>query len=389
MDSYTFTERRSWISRIGGSLKGLIFGLILILVGIALLWWNEGRAVRTAKGLTEGAGVVQSVSASNSSSQSNGQLIHLTSRVNTSDVLMDPMFNIEVNALGLKRQVEMYQWVESSSSETDKKLGGAEETTTTYNYERQWSDKHISSDGFKVREGHINPSNLPIKSQTFLANSANAGNFQLSPSLISRLSGFQAYSFVPPKVVMNMTVERTYVDRDGKQQVAAYMGLGSQANPKVGDIRVVYDILHPAEYSIIAQNNNGRLEGYKTRSGTTLLMAHKGAKSAELMFERAQKSNTILTWILRMVGVLILYIAFLTLFKPLVVVADIVPIIGRVLGMGASMTSFILALIVAVIVIAIAWLFFRPLLSIALVALAGVIWFYMNRKAASEEEVGA
>ena len=37
--------------------------VILILAAFPLLWWNEGRAVKTAQGLSEGAGAVVSVEA--------------------------------------------------------------------------------------------------------------------------------------------------------------------------------------------------------------------------------------------------------------------------------------------------------------------------------------
>jgi len=47
MDNNVFTEttNTSWFSRIGNSIKGLLFGGIFILLSIGFLWWNEGRNV--------------------------------------------------------------------------------------------------------------------------------------------------------------------------------------------------------------------------------------------------------------------------------------------------------------------------------------------------------
>ena len=61
-DSFTETSSRSWISRIGDSIKGVLFGLLMIAGSTVLLFWNEGRAVQTMRSLEEGAAVVVDIS---------------------------------------------------------------------------------------------------------------------------------------------------------------------------------------------------------------------------------------------------------------------------------------------------------------------------------------
>lgn len=46
------------------------------------------------------------------------------------------MFGIKVGAIALQRSVEYYQWVEVAKKTKKDKLGGSEETVTTYTYER-------------------------------------------------------------------------------------------------------------------------------------------------------------------------------------------------------------------------------------------------------------
>ena len=48
-DSYTEVTSQNWFSRIGESIKGILFGIVIIPLMIILLWWNEGRAVTTAR----------------------------------------------------------------------------------------------------------------------------------------------------------------------------------------------------------------------------------------------------------------------------------------------------------------------------------------------------
>ena len=62
-DEFSEVSSESWFGRIGNSIKGILFGIILIPISVLLLSWNEGRAVTTAKSLKEGAAAVVSVEA--------------------------------------------------------------------------------------------------------------------------------------------------------------------------------------------------------------------------------------------------------------------------------------------------------------------------------------
>ena len=61
--SITETTSTSWFTRIKNSVVGVLFGLLLLVAGVVGLFWNEGRAVTTARSLEEGAGIVMSVAA--------------------------------------------------------------------------------------------------------------------------------------------------------------------------------------------------------------------------------------------------------------------------------------------------------------------------------------
>lgn len=124
-DSYTEVTNQSWFSRIGGAIKGIIFGFILFIIAFPLLFWNEGRAVKTYKSLKEGSGAVISVLADQVDPNNEGKLVHLSGRASTEETLTDPVFGVSENALRLRRKVEMYQWQEHSESETKKNLVAA------------------------------------------------------------------------------------------------------------------------------------------------------------------------------------------------------------------------------------------------------------------------
>ena len=54
----TEVTNQSVFGRIGNSFVGALFGIALLIGSIVLLFWNEGRAVATAKSLREGAATV-------------------------------------------------------------------------------------------------------------------------------------------------------------------------------------------------------------------------------------------------------------------------------------------------------------------------------------------
>src|SRR5512140_2041012 len=102
-DSFTETTSIGWLSRIGGALKGVLVGLVLAVVAFPLLFWNEGRAVRTARSLDEGRGAVVTVASDSVQPANEAKLVHTTGRAKTSDTVMDPLLGVSANALRLKR----------------------------------------------------------------------------------------------------------------------------------------------------------------------------------------------------------------------------------------------------------------------------------------------
>ena len=56
------------------------------------------------------------------------------------------------------------------------------------------------------------------------------------------------------------------------------------------------------------------------------------------------------------------------------------PFLGNIVGAGVGLVCFVFGLVWSFVVIAIAWLFYRPLIGILFLALAGVgIWFLRKK----------
>jgi hypothetical protein len=190
-NTFSRTSSRSWFSRIGSSFMGILIGLALVPGAIALLFWNEGEAVKQAKALREGAANVQEVGAEKIDPAHEGQLIHISGMATTQEVLRDNLFQIEQAAIKLQRHVEMYQWTEREKKETKQKLGGGEQTITTYTYNLEWADGRIDSNDFAQPAGHENPS-PKYSNADFTASDVHVGAFPLNKGLLEKMNQFSA-----------------------------------------------------------------------------------------------------------------------------------------------------------------------------------------------------
>ena len=102
--------RQSLGSRLGESIKGIFLGLLLFFGSFVLLWWNEGRAVRDYRTLTEVKNATVPVSPEALQTINDGKPVHVSGRAETRDELRDPLFQISEVAIHLRRKVEMMQW---------------------------------------------------------------------------------------------------------------------------------------------------------------------------------------------------------------------------------------------------------------------------------------
>ena len=389
-DSFTETVTTSWFSRIGDSIKGILVGIVLIIAAFPVLFINEGCAVKTRKTLDQGSKEFVHVDAKTVDSANEGKLIHLTGLASTDNQLTDPLYHVQVKALKLRRQVEMYQWKEDSSTKTKKKLGGSEEKVTTYTYHKVWQEGRIDSSNFNQSGEHSNPTPM-ISSEVWVAKPITLGSFTLNSGLVGQISSFSPIQV--EKKVVNSAPNSEETAKDVKPKETAtktsepklingqyYQG-NNPDTPQIGDLRISFQKVEtPTEVSIIAQQVGQTFETFTGKSGATIQMLEVGNHSAASMFEKAQSSNKIRTWIVRVVGFFLMFIGFSMLFKPFSVVADVLPIAGTIVGVGTSLVAFLLAAPLSLCTIAMAWIFYRPLVGVPLLIAAAVGIFFLIKK---------
>ncbi len=366
-DKHTEVTRRSWLSRLGGAFKGILFGFALLGLGVWLLFWNEGRTLRRARALTEGAGIAVSVASDRVDPGSEGKLVHLSGQTQTPEILRDDTFGIATGAIHLRRSVEMFQWREHSDSSTEKKLGGGTETTTTYSYAKAWSSSVIDSTGFKQPAGHQNPNQMPFKCVKKSAGNVSIGPYRLSPGLIGSMTRFEP---LPVETLDRLPSDLRWKARlfDG----GIYVGR-SPSSPEVGDLRIRFEVVRPALVSVVAQQTGSGLGPYHTSSGGSIELLSHGAVAADSMFQGAQQSNRVTKWLFRLLGFVLISFGIKRFFRPFSVMADVVPAIGNFVEAATGFVAYLLAGALALTVVAIAWIYHRPALAVTLLLIAGAV----------------
>lgn len=376
-DEYVEVSSQGWFSRIADSIKGIFTGFLLFIIAFPLLFWNECRSVKTYKELQAGRGAVVEAPSDKIDKSLEGKLVHVTGDVKVNEKLTDPDLPVTVEGLKLVREVEMYQWKQVEKSEKKKKIGGGEETIKTYSYKMEWSSSVINSDSFKKKKSddgktvYANPDKMPYEAVTTAAKNATMGPYKLSESIISSVGKTEDYK-VDDKVLAALPADlkaQAKLD-DG----AIYLGKDPK-KPVVGDARISFKIGKPGPITVISGQSGDTFKPYTSKDiKSGMEMTADGKKTADEMFKAAEDANSMMTWILRFVGWLLMFVGLGMIFKPLSVLADVIPFIGSAIGFASTAVAFFIGTFFTFVTIAIAWVVARPLLGIALLAVAGLMF---------------
>ena len=418
-------------TRVGNSFKAIGSGILLFIVGTCVLWWNEGRAVKTEKMLDEaGSAYVEMENPSKKDASLEGELICGTALATTEDSLSDQQFGIGAKAISLRRSVEYYQWVEHAEEKKEDKLGGKEVTTTTYTYSKEWVSRPIESGQFKdPAYQNKNMVLTTVEDAEQYAENVSWGAYKLNESLIHSISSREGLDLAIAEDLLKQmdksaqtAYERFYgVKKQPVEQPAETVVLSDSAkavadslkavndsineamakaenkkdfeyihqagnvlyygrvpsSPEVGDVRVTFEKVVPAKVTVMAVVDGDSFKPFKAKNGKRFQTLVMGKKSGDEIIEAEKEANNMWTWALRILGVLLVIGGLKGIFGFIETILKVVPFIAGIFGWGVGLVCTIVGVAWSLIVIAIAWLFYRPLLGITLLVLAGfLVWVF-------------
>ena len=440
--AFTETTTVGYGSRVGNSFKAIGSGILMFVLGTALLWWNEGRAVKTEKMLDEaGSAYVEMENPNKKDASLEGELICGTAMATTEDSLVDADFGIGAKAISIRRSVEYYQWVEHAKTEKKDKLGGSEETITTYTYSKQWVSSPIQSSQFHdPAYQNKNTVLTTVEDAQQYAENVSFGAYKLNESLIHSISSREAMELaiaedmlkqfnsntqaayerfygvqkknqqptqqpvqqqaIPDSIrallsdsakavldslqAVNDSINRQMENAENKKDLE-YVHQASNVlyfgrvpgSPEVGDVRVCFEKIVPAKVTVMAVVDGDSFKPFKAKNGKRFQTLVMGKKSGDEIIEAEKEANTMILWFLRIVGVLMVIGGLKGIFGFLSMILKVVPFVANIVGWGIGVVCTVIGIAWSLIVIAIAWLFYRPLLGISLLVLAGfLIWVF-------------
>ena len=380
--AYTVKTTTSYGQRMKNSFSKVLTGILLVIGATILLFWNEGRTVKTTR-MLKGAQkeCVHLADPSTVDPSFEGKMVHVNGFAATDDVLTDSYFGVFTNAVKLIRNVEYYQWEEHSKTETRDKIGGGQEEITTYTYTKEWVSSPINSDNFADPDYQgRNTVKANIEDNTEIAKNVNLGAYKLTPGLISQMSNevpFDVEGVEEFTAINNAAAENPDLFHI-KNNVIYY---GPNMNvPEIGDVRVTFTKVMPADVSVLSKVVGNTFEPYVHKNGYSLSRLSEGTLSMDAMFESEHSANKTTAWLLRILGIVLLYVGFKSMFEFLVTLLKVLPFLANIMNLGVSLVCGVLTFVWALVVIALGWIWYRPVLGILLLAVAAAaIWFFVKK----------
>src|SRR5207244_3197533 len=87
--------------------------------------------------------------------------------------------------------------------------------------------------------------------------------------------------------------------------------------PRIGDMRVGFKIMPDGQATLVGRQGDGDVYPFQTQAGNRLLLGSAGIVPAADLFRSAQEANTIMTWVLRGVFLLLMACGWRTVPSPI------------------------------------------------------------------------
>lgn len=366
-DQFSQVTTTGFGQRILGSIVGIPVGLVLIIAGIGLLYWNEGR-FDTSK-LAKTAIEIQATQQAPASAE--GKLVAVKGTVTAAEPLGDAYLKPGAY-LALNRKSEMFAWIEESSSSSQNHTGGSQTNTTTYTYKTAWTDTVANSANFKDPNSHINPVKT-IDSNRATVQQASIGSYAFAFANL-RLPELQPLQLTADNSILPDASFK--LTSDGK----LYKGVAYET-PQVGDARISYSALgNNFVGTVFGRLSGASLETYTDSKNHSLYGMFTGSKQDAVV--SLHKEFTLIRWLIRGGGFLAILFGLSMLLGPITTVLSFFPTLGAI-GSGAVMfLAFPIALLLSGVTIIIGMIARSPVaLGVALLLCVVASSLYIKLRA--------
>ncbi len=361
----------NWIQKIGNSVTGIIFGIILLTISVGVLFWNEGRVNQA-----DLARRAIPLSANETQENQAGTLVALTGLTNSDQLLGDGVYLNPGNYLAVDRTVEIFAWKEEAKTENEQ---------TTYTYSKIWTEMPEDSSEFKDPTNHQNSSKT-IENQRLINDATFVGDYFFEADKTG-LSRYEELTLNDKVISITALDSNTLEDSQEVQeseiveQNYVFLGQGSLTEPKIGDQRVSYQVVNPGEtVTIFGKLQDFSIAPYRYNENDLFYELREGTYD-EAINSFNNEYNTGM-WIFRIVGFVLMWIALLMLLSPVQVTLNLIPVIGPLAKNFLTLFTFLLAGIFSILTIFFSIIvhnLFLLILIIVIIGFALTLYFYRRK----------
>ena len=357
-----------YVKRVKGAFVGALFGLLLFPSSFVLLGWNERDAVRQTGAITEVEDVVLAdVPESPVDPANEGLLVHIGGNCQTDAILENRELAIRENAIRLRWDASIYQWKEEKHERDDR---------TEYEYKQQWSDDVIDSSRFH-RSGHSNEGSVKhFHDGQEQAQDVRLGEFALSKNLIGKIGNEQVMP-IPESAASD-------IQPPGRVSNGVFY-TGDPGNPEIGDEKIEVFVVGPRQdVTVMAKQSDRTFTPYETKVGISKEILYMGLLSKEQVIERQRFEAAMKRWLIRGGGFLAMWLGLALVLGPIRATLSGIPILGRLVGGAIGFVTFLMALLLSAITIAVAWFVVRPVMSITCLVVAAFCLYFLLKRGTQE-----
>ena len=398
---------------------GTIIGIILFCASFPVLWYNEKRGVRMAKIIDEGLKECVEVNNGKCIQETEGALICLHGEILSDETIEDDFIGVKLeNGIKLMRKVEIFQYCEEKVDDDE------------HSYKKNWTGEIVDSSSFgneTHRGKNERKSNKFVWNKIFYSNEIRIGDYGLNESLKELIKCdenmplFSQENCIKFDEIKNKTSKTPQINEN-----MVYISKPEFAKPRLGDLRISYDYLKsPRSFTIIARQMGNILEPYygknveapkvsyeldnkqpENQNLNTNLIEKKEEKSKEnvkkkgivstirdfmddsikinwlfegtipldVCFTTKMKQEEKITWILRLVGFLMMTFGVFLFFAPLLALLNWIPILGTLISIIFFIFSLSVGLSLSLLTISIAWFFYRPIVGIFMISFSVLLY---------------
>ncbi|XP_072936073.1 transmembrane protein 43 homolog [Epargyreus clarus] len=359
---------------------------LVLFAGVTyFLLWAEGQSIQNNLMLDELLSAAESVDVHvvDEAPRYEGRVIHVIGPLRILEPISEPDYNIQVQAVKLRKRVQMYQWIEETTEQDNFISEPAEESQKTYWYHKDWRDYVVDSSLFYIRPGHHNPTSIPLFSETHIADNVKIGWVYLGLEVKRKVNDYY-------EIWSDSRPERS----DIKLHSGFYFHGNSALQHEIGDLRVHFSYAGREDdiYTAVGVLESGTLQPYAVDSfpsADPLSLLRKGSYSLTQLRDLEKRDTYIHTWKYRLLGFIQVFASAMTLHPEwLTLFLQSKWISSSLRRCSRLWVNLVLAFSYTLLIISVPWMIHKP--NYGLLVIAGALFpllhysTFLRREPASE-----